>query len=52
MGSEKFVFLEMGVQRIIARAGAGFRVEPESSIWFEFDMSKAHFFDGNSGVRL
>jgi len=52
MGSETFVFLEMGGQRIVARAGAGFRAEPESSIWFEFDMLTAHFFDGNSGVRL
>ena len=52
MGSETFVFLEMGGQRVFARAGAGFRAEPESSIWFEFDMWKAHFFDGSSDVRL
>ena len=52
MGSETFVFLEMGAQRIIARASGDFRVETGSTVWVELDMSKAHFFDPSSGKRM
>ncbi|MGZ8843224.1 MAG: ABC transporter ATP-binding protein, partial [Pyrinomonadaceae bacterium] len=45
MGSETFVFLEMGAQRIVARASGDFRAETGGTVWVEFDMSKSHFFD-------
>lgn len=52
MGSETFVFLETAGQKIIARAGADFRAETNSTVWLKFDMTKAHFFDPVSGIRL
>ncbi len=52
MGSETFVFLEIGAQRIVARASGDFRVETGGTVWVEFDMTKAHFFDPGSGNRL
>ena len=52
MGSETFVFLETAGQKIIARAGADFRAETDSLVWLKFDMTKAHFFDPASGIRL
>jgi multiple sugar transport system ATP-binding protein len=52
MGSEAFVFLTLGDQKIIARAPADFRAEEEAVVWVEFEMTKAHFFDTASGARL
>lgn len=52
MGSETFVFLEIGAQRIVARASGDFRVETGATVWVELDMTKAHFFDPGSGKRL
>jgi multiple sugar transport system ATP-binding protein len=52
MGSETFVFLEMGAQRIVARTSGDFRAETGGTVWVEFEMSKAHFFDPSSGNRL
>ena len=52
MGSEAFVFLTSGKQKIIARAPADFRAEEEALVWLEFEMAKAHFFDSTTGVRL
>lgn len=52
MGSEAFVFLEVGGHRIVARAAADFRAEPETSVWLKLEMSKAHFFEPHSGNRL
>ena len=52
MGSETFVFLTLGGKRIIARAPADFRAEPESIVWIEFETTKAHFFHPTSGERL
>jgi multiple sugar transport system ATP-binding protein len=52
MGSETFVFLTLGRERIIARAPADFRAEVESQAWVEIETAKAHFFHPTSGERL
>ena len=52
MGNEVFVFLEIGSERIVARAPADFRAEPDTTVWIQLDTSKAHFFDHDSGNRL
>lgn len=52
MGSETFVFLTLGNERIIARAPADFRAEVETSVWVDLDVDKAHFFHPTSGERL
>lgn len=52
MGSEVFVFLKLGEQKLIARAPADFRAEEETIVWLEFEMARAHFFDIKSGTRL
>jgi multiple sugar transport system ATP-binding protein len=52
MGSETFVFLTLGRERIIARAPADFRAEVESNVWLEMETAKAHFFHPTSGEKL
>ena len=52
MGSETFVIIEMGSQKIIARTPGGFYVNSGRSAWISFDLSKAHLFDSLSGERL
>ena len=45
MGNETFVFLSVGANRLIARAPAEFRAEPESKVWITIATDKLHFFD-------
>lgn len=45
MGNETFVFLSVGANRLIARAPADFRTEPESKVWLKLNTDKLHFFD-------
>ena len=52
MGNETFVFLSVGANRLIARAPADFRAEPESKVWLEFATDKLHFFDPATGERI
>ncbi len=52
MGSETFVFLTLGSERIIARAPADFRGKVASQAWVEIETAKAHFFHPTSGERL
>ncbi|HKO95990.1 MAG TPA: ABC transporter ATP-binding protein [Pyrinomonadaceae bacterium] len=52
MGSEAFVFLTLGDEKVIARAPADFRAEEEAVVWVEFEMTKVHFFDITTGARL
>jgi len=52
MGSETFVFLTLGSNRIIARAPADFRAEVGADTWIHFETAKVHFFDPASGERL
>jgi len=52
MGSETFVFLKLGREKIVARAAGDFRAETDSTVWIEVDTERAHFFDPGSGQRL
>ena len=49
MGSETFVFIEFGREKIVARAAGDFRAETKSTVWIEVDTAKAHFFDPETG---
>jgi multiple sugar transport system ATP-binding protein len=52
MGSETFVILETGSQKIIARTPGSFRADSGRSAWISFDLSKVHLFDALSGERM
>ena len=52
MGSETFVIVEIGKQKIIARAASDFRAETGSSVWIDFDFRRAHWFNRQTGQRL
>jgi multiple sugar transport system ATP-binding protein len=52
MGSESFVFLNFGKDRLIVRAPADFRAEAGDKVNVNFQIDSAHFFDPQSGVRL
>lgn len=52
MGSETFVILQLAEARLTARAAGDFRAEPDNALWIEFDTTKAHFFDPDTGLRL
>ena len=52
MGNETFVFLQIGGAKIIARAPADFRAEPETPVHVEIEMDRAAFFDAESGVAI
>ena len=44
MGNETFVFLSVGANRLIARAPADFRAEPDTKVWLQIATDKIHFF--------
>jgi multiple sugar transport system ATP-binding protein len=52
MGNETFVFLQLGAEKVIARAAADFRAEIETPVWVRLDMNRADFFDASSGQAL
>lgn len=52
MGNETFVFLQLGEEKIIVRAPADFRAEPNAPAWMRFEMNKLDFFDIDSGEAL
>jgi multiple sugar transport system ATP-binding protein len=52
MGNEVFVFLEIDREKIVARAPADFRAEPDAAVWINLELAKAHFFDYDSGMRI
>lgn len=52
LGHETLVFLQLGQEKIIARAGPEIRVNIETTIWISFDDSRLHFFDTATGDRL
>ena len=51
MGSETFVILQLRDAKLTARAAGDFRAEPDTPVWIEFDTTKAHFFDPETGLR-
>jgi multiple sugar transport system ATP-binding protein len=50
-GSEVFVTLEHGAERIVARAGADAALQPGMSAWFHLPPARTHVFD-REGKRL
>ena len=52
MGNETLVFLDAGGERLIARAAADFRAEPEAPAWARLEPDRLHFFDADSGDIL
>ena len=52
MGSETFVIVETGSQKIIARAAADFRADTGNAVYIHLDLKKAHLFDSKTGERL
>lgn len=52
MGNETLVVLASENLRLIARAPADFRLQPETPVWFKCETAKLHFFDANTGLRL
>jgi multiple sugar transport system ATP-binding protein len=52
MGNETLVFLRLGEAKLVARAGAEFRADMETPVWVRLDMSRADFFDPETGERL
>jgi len=52
MGNETLVVLAAGNLKLMARTDADFRVAPETPVWFTVDMSRAHFFDIDTGKRV
>jgi multiple sugar transport system ATP-binding protein len=53
MGNETFVFLRLpGGEKIISRAPADFRAEPETPVRVRFEMERAAFFDAESGEAV
>ncbi|HVF48904.1 MAG TPA: ABC transporter ATP-binding protein [Pyrinomonadaceae bacterium] len=52
MGNETLVFLRLGDEKIIARAPADFRAEPETRVHARLEMDRADFFDAESGAAL
>ena len=52
MGSETFVIVEIGKHKIISRAASDFRADTGSSVWIDFDLRKAHWFNAQTGTRL
>ena len=52
MGNETLVFLRLGAGKIIARADADFRAEPETPVWIKLDAARLHLFDADSGDAL
>jgi multiple sugar transport system ATP-binding protein len=52
MGSETFVIVETGSQKVIARIPGSFRADAGRSAWISFDLTKAHLFDAFSGECL
>jgi multiple sugar transport system ATP-binding protein len=45
MGNETIVFLQLGEEKLLARAAADFRAEIEASVWIKLETDKADFFD-------
>ena len=52
MGSETFVIVETGSQKIIVRIPGSFRADTGRSAWISFDVTKAQLFNRDTGQRL
>ncbi|ANU24231.1 ABC transporter ATP-binding protein [Planococcus donghaensis] len=52
MGAEIILYSKIDDQDFVARVDSRFSVEAESTVDLAFDMNKAHFFDGDSELRI
>ena len=52
MGNETFVFVRLGKEMIVARAGADFRADIDSRAFVKIDAQRGEFFDTTSGDAL
>jgi multiple sugar transport system ATP-binding protein len=52
LGSEAYVFIELGGHRVVARAEADFRAEPETRVWVHLDLDNSYWFAGSDGERV
>ncbi|HLC41221.1 MAG TPA: TOBE domain-containing protein, partial [Methylomirabilota bacterium] len=52
MGSETWLDLVWGEERLRARVAADVTVQAGEQVTVRFDEQKAHFFDGETGARL
>ena len=52
MGSETFVIVETGSQKIVVRIPGSFRADTGRSAWISFDITKAQLFNRDTGLRL
>jgi multiple sugar transport system ATP-binding protein len=48
MGNETIVFLQLGEEKLLARASADFRADIEASVWIKLETDKADFFDSTT----
>lgn len=52
LGSEFMIYSELEGKEIVARVDAHNKNKPGDTMTFAFDMSKAHFFDEDTGKRI
>ena len=52
MGNETFVFVNMGDNKLIARAPANFRADMDTQVMLHFAIEKLHFFDHSTLNRI
>jgi multiple sugar transport system ATP-binding protein len=52
LGNETFVLLNLGQDKIVARADATMRLDIEAKVWVSFNPANLHFFDSKSGERV
>lgn len=52
LGSESYVFFNVGDNKLIARTSAAFRAEPEAPLSIGFDLAQGFFFDAETGDRI
>ena len=52
LGSEFMIYSELEGAEIVARVDAHNQNKPGDTMTFAFDMSKAHFFDADTGKRI
>jgi multiple sugar transport system ATP-binding protein len=48
MGNETIVFLQLGEEKLLARASADFRADIEANVWIKLETDKADFFDSTT----
>jgi multiple sugar transport system ATP-binding protein len=52
LGSETLIIVELGKQKIVARAAGDFRAESGNRVWLDFHLPNVCWFDRETGKRL